>query len=276
MYAAKRVDAPAPPAHTLFDQRRNGNRRQPLGKRLLDCIAAIIQRLDPESRLKVLGDCTRCDTADAFQGLARNHCIGTRIEHSIVAILAEIDLTEKVVLFIRNPVLRVEVVLKQVGIVKNLRRLNEADFSAVLLRFLRFYNPRAVLLLFHNGQEEIRNHLHQEVALRNHIGIKGCNQRRTCATQRVVDVACLRVLVVAEAEVPHTEFLRKCRHLRAIGIVTEKNMHLRGIRVVHCRTGICRLEQNIRLLVVRRNKDINIRKQFVRHIRHLRLIDIAE
>ena len=84
------------------------------------------------------------------------------------------------------------------------------------------------------------------------------------------------MLVVAEAEVTHAEFFGKRSHFRSVGVVTEEYMDLGFVRVVHGRASICRFKQNIGLLVVGRDKDIDIRKELVRHHRHLRLIHIAE
>ena len=84
------------------------------------------------------------------------------------------------------------------------------------------------------------------------------------------------MLVVAEAKVTYAEFFGERSHFRSVGVVTKEHMDLGFVRVVHGRASICRFKQNIGLFVVGRDKDIDIRKELVRHHRHLRLIHIAE
>ena len=160
MDSAQRINAAAPPAHTLLNQRGDGNRRKSLREGLLHCIAAKIQGLDAKSGLKVLGNGSGRNAADTLEGLTGNYRVRTCIEHRIGAVLAEVYLAEEIVLLIRDTLLRIEVVLKQIGIVKDLRRLDKSDFTAVLLLFLRLHDPSTVGLLLHNGKKEIRHHFH--------------------------------------------------------------------------------------------------------------------
>ena len=123
---------------------------------------------------------------------------------------------------------------------------------------------------------KVRNRLQQEIALRDHIRVKGNHIRRACQCQRVIEVSCLGAFIIGAVKISDAHFFRKFSHLRPPVIVTDPDMHLGSVRIFHMDTAIDGPLQKLSRLIVSGNKDIHIRPCAFRDLRQRMLTEAKQ
>ena len=115
-------------------------------------------------------------SSDLFHRLTQQNCIASRVSHRIGGVSAHIDFPGKVILLVWNIVFHKQVILKKILIVKTLRRLHQTDFLDGMALLLCSF-PVCSIFIDPFLCEKVRNRLDQKFSLRNHIRVKGSDQR---------------------------------------------------------------------------------------------------
>ncbi|MPN04730.1 hypothetical protein SDC9_151975 [bioreactor metagenome] len=154
--------------------------------------------------------------------------------------------------------LGVEVKLEQIRVIEALRGLNETNLEIGVDLILAAKPPRLPFMP-HPREEEIWHRLHQKLFTRDHVRVKSSNQRGLCLSQRVVEVSALGFLIVLKRKITHTKLLRELCHRRTVSVVSNIDMHLALVRIIHIRQGVHGFIKQLDRLVVGRDNHVHIR-----------------